>query len=155
MAIDQGLFRKVIGCFATGVTLVTTIGADGRPRGLTANAVCSVSLEPTLVLVCIDHQADTHPAIRERRAFAVSILRKEHEPISRLFATGAPDKFQGLPFRAGKSGLPLLADALAHLECDLVGEYDGGDHSIFVGEVTAAAESEGAPLLFFRGTYLP
>ena len=153
MGITPDEFRHVLSHFATGVTVVTTWDADGRPTGLTASAFTSVSLEPPLILVCVDHNAQSYPALRASGRFAVNIMAAEHEAVSRRFASTSTDKFDGLTYRPGALGLPLLPEALAHLECRTVHAYPGGDHTIFVGEVEAAQAREGAPLVYFGGLY--
>jgi len=153
MGITPDEFRHVLSHFATGVTVVTTWDADGRPTGLTASAFTSVSLEPPLILVCVDHNAQSYPALRASGRFAVNILAAEHEAVSRRFASTSTDEFDGLTYRPGALGLPLLPEALAHLECRTVHAYPGGDHTIFVGEVEAAQAREGAPLVYFGGLY--
>lgn len=153
MGIGPDEFRHVLGHFASGVTVVTTWDADGRPTGLTASAFTSVSLEPPLILVCVDHKAQSYPALRASSRFAVNVLAVEHETLSRRFATTDADKFNGVSYHPGPLGLPLLPEALAHLECRTVHAYSGGDHTIFVGEVEAAHAHDGEPLLYFRGDY--
>lgn len=153
MGIGPDEFRHVLGHFASGVTVVTTWDADGRPTGLTASAFTSVSLEPPLILVCVDHKAQSYPALRASGRFAVNVLAVEHETLSRRFATTDADKFNGVSYHPGPLGLPLLPEALAHLECRTVHAYSGGDHTIFVGEVEAAHAHDGEPLLYFRGDY--
>ena len=151
--ISPDEFRRVLGHFATGVTLVTTCDADDRPTGLTASAFSSVSLEPPLVLVCVDHKSQSYPALRESGRFGINILHHEHEPVSRRFATTRLDKFDELPYRLGVLGVPLIEGALAHLECRIVSTYVEGDHTIFVGRVESASAGEGDPLLYYRGRY--
>jgi len=146
-------FRQVLGHFASGVTVVTTTGEDGRPTGLTASAFASVSLEPPLVLVCVDHKAESYPALRERGRFAVNVLTAAQEDVSRRFATTRLDKFEGVPHRAGALGVPLLDGALAQLECVTVSAHPEGDHTIFVGRVEHARDDAGEPLLYYRGRY--
>ena len=153
MGIGPDEFRHVLSHFASGVTVVTTWDADGRPTGLTASAFTSVSLEPPLILVCVDHKTQSYPALRASGRFAVNVLAAEHEALSRCFATTDADKFNGVGYRPGPLGLPLLPEALAHLECRTVHAYPGGDHTIFVGEVEAAQARDGEPLLYFRGDY--
>jgi flavin reductase (DIM6/NTAB) family NADH-FMN oxidoreductase RutF len=149
-------FRDVMGRFATGVTLVTA-ARDGVFTGLTANAVCSLSLEPMLALVCVDLTAETHPFITQTGAFAINILRDEQQSISRQFATKDPGKDQAirnLPHRVSASGCPILSEALAFVECRVVDEVHAGDHTIFIGEVVEAGlHGEGQPLLFYAGKY--
>jgi flavin reductase (DIM6/NTAB) family NADH-FMN oxidoreductase RutF len=146
-------FRHVLSHFASGVTVVTTWDAGGRPTGLTASAFTSVSLTPPLILVCVDHQAQSYEALRTAGRFAVNILAADQERLSRHFATTQPNKFEHVPFQTGAQGLPVLPAALAHLECRTVHTYPGGDHTIFVGEVTAATVGKGEPMLYYRGHY--
>lgn len=146
-------FRRLLGHFASGVTLVTTCDADGRPAGLTASAFTSVSLDPPLVLVCVDHKAQCFPAIREAGQFAVNILTTEQEALSRRFASTRLDKFEGVAYALSARRLPLVADALAHLECVTVNAYPEGDHTIFIGRVEDGTVAAGEPLLYFRGKY--
>jgi flavin reductase (DIM6/NTAB) family NADH-FMN oxidoreductase RutF len=153
MPFDRTELRKVMGHFATGVTVVTTHDGAGRCYGLTANAVCSVSLDPPLVLVCVDKRAESHPAFALSQAFVVNILADEQEALSRHFAVSGGDKFVDLPCRNGGTGAPILEGALAHVECRVVSTYDAGDHTIYIGEVESADSRDGRPLLFFRGKY--
>jgi flavin reductase (DIM6/NTAB) family NADH-FMN oxidoreductase RutF len=146
-------FRRVLGHFATGVTIVTTCDADARPSGLTVSAFAALSLDPPLVLVCVDHKSQTYPALRERGRFAVNVLSLGQEAISRRFASTRLDKFDGLVYRLSDLGLPLLEAALAHIECVTVSTHVEGDHTIFVGRVERTAVGHGDPLLYFRGQY--
>ena len=147
-------FRRVLGHFASGVTIVTTCDGDQRPTGLTASAFSSVSLEPPLVLVCIDHKSQSHGPLVEGGRFAVNILSVEQQALSRKFATTRLDKFEGVEYRLSDLGLPIIAAAIAHLECVTVSTHVEGDHTILVGRVEdAAATSGGEPLLYFRGQY--
>ncbi len=153
MAIEKQEFRRVLGHFAAGVTVVTTRGADGMPYGLTATAFTSVSLEPPLVLVCIDKRAESHPHFLASRVFTVNFLTLEQEEISRHFATTGGNKFANVGAGVGATGAPVLPDTLGHLDCRTVTVVDAGDHTIFVGEVEAGAAREAEPLLHFRGAY--
>jgi len=153
MAIGAEEFRHVLSHFASGVTVVTTWDKDARPTGLTVSAFASVSLQPPLVLICVDHQAQSYPALRASDRFAVNVLAAEHEAVSRRFAASEPEKFSAADYQLGRLGLPLLPEALAHLECRKVHAYPGGDHTIFVGEVESAQARPGEPLLYFRGEY--
>jgi flavin reductase (DIM6/NTAB) family NADH-FMN oxidoreductase RutF len=146
-------FRRVLGHFASGVTVVSTYDGDQRPTGLTASAFTSVSLDPPLILICVDHKAQSYPALRESAAFAVNILRREQEAVSRRFASTRLDKFDDVPFTRSARGLPLIDDALAHIECATVARYPEGDHTIFVGRVERAWVGSGEPLLYYRGQY--
>jgi flavin reductase (DIM6/NTAB) family NADH-FMN oxidoreductase RutF len=151
--IEPVSFKQAMAQFATGITVVTTRDAAGRPHGLTVNSFCSVSLEPALVLVCIDHRAEAHEAFRESGIFAVSVLSEEQESWSRRFAQGGPSKFEGIAFETGRDGLLLVPGALAHLECRVVAAPEGGDHTIYVGEVLALAARPGRPLLYHGSRY--
>jgi flavin reductase (DIM6/NTAB) family NADH-FMN oxidoreductase RutF len=153
MPIDRTELRRVMGHFATGVTVITTRDLDGKPYGLTANAVCSVSLAPPLLLVCIDKRAESHPAFERSRLFAVNMLAQGHQELSRRFAVSGGDKFVDVAHRSGPAGAPILDGSLAAVECRVVAVHDGGDHTIYVGEVEHLEASAGDPLLFFRGQY--
>lgn len=156
MTVDPAEFRTVMGHFATGVTVITT-AADGELQGMTANAISSLSLEPVMVLVCIDKQSYTHSVIDAGRCFAVNILKDGQEAVSRVFARkGEPERgaLRGQPYRIGATGAPVLKDCLAYMECRVTGMLDGGDHSIFLGEVVdEGVTGDGKPLLFYRGGY--
>jgi flavin reductase (DIM6/NTAB) family NADH-FMN oxidoreductase RutF len=146
-------FRRALGHFATGVTIVTTFDGERRPTGLTVSAFTSLSLTPPLVLVCVDHKSQTYPALLERGRFAVNVLRAGHEPLSRRFATTAADKFDGVAYAESPLGLPLIEGAIAHIECVTVQTHEEGDHTIFVGRVERTQLDGGDPLLYFRGRY--
>jgi flavin reductase (DIM6/NTAB) family NADH-FMN oxidoreductase RutF len=146
-------FRRVLGHFASGVTIVSTCDADGRPTGLTASAFSSVSLDPPLILVCVDHKSQSYPAMRERGRFAVNILAADQEAVSRRFASSRLDKFDGVPHRISDLGVPLVEGAIAQLECVTVSMHVEGDHTIFVGRVERAGAAGGDPLLYSRGRY--
>jgi flavin reductase (DIM6/NTAB) family NADH-FMN oxidoreductase RutF len=151
--INPDDFRQVLAHFASGVTIVTTCDADQRPTGLTASAFCSVSLDPPLVLICVDHKSQSFPHLRESGRFGINILHQDHEALSRRFASSRLDKFDGVEFSLGTLGVPLLDRALAHLECRTVNAHIEGDHTIFVGRVEAISVGEGEPLLYYRGRY--
>ncbi len=146
-------FRRVLGHFATGVTILTTADPEGRPTGLTASAFCSVSLDPPLVLICVDHKSQSFPALSESRGFAVNVLSAAQEDLSRRFASTRLDKFDGVAYTPGLHGAPVLQDALAQIECETVSRHVQGDHTIFVGRVERARVGSGEPLLYFRGRY--
>jgi flavin reductase (DIM6/NTAB) family NADH-FMN oxidoreductase RutF len=146
-------FRRALGHFATGVTVVTTSDAEGRPSGLTVSAFSSLSLDPPLILVCVDHKSQTYPALLERGRFAVNVLATGHEAVSRRFASSTLDKFDGVAHRRSPEGLPLLDDALAHIECATLNTHVEGDHTIFVGRVERVTVGNGEPLLYFKGKY--
>lgn len=155
LAIDEPEFRRIFGHWATGVAIVAARHAGGRPCGLTANAVASLSLDPPLVLVCIDRTADSHDCIASAGAFTVNVLDSGQERLARRFAEleNAEEKFEGVAYRAGQTGAPILEEALAWVECRIRETHDGGDHTIFIGEVVAGDAREGEPLIFYRGGY--
>jgi len=139
MAIEKGFFRQVMGQFATGVTVVTTCG-QGKPAGITVNAFCSVSLDPPLVLVCIDLISHTLPFIRESGSFAVNILTNEQERLSHCFAGSTQERYEHFchtDFHTAATGAPIIDDSLAFIDARVVAEYPGGDHVIFLGQVEA------------------
>ena len=142
-----------MGQFATGVTVVTTRDASGQPLGLTVSAFCSVSLEPPLVLVCIDHRSEANRGLRESGLFGVSVLGEHQEEVSRRFAAPGADKLEGFAFLDGPHGLPLVPGAVAHLECSVRSFHDEGDHAVWVGEVLGAAAQPGRPLIHHGGGY--
>jgi flavin reductase (DIM6/NTAB) family NADH-FMN oxidoreductase RutF len=146
-------FRKVLGHFAAGVTIITTADGEGRPTGLTATAFTSVSLDPPLILVCVSHKSQSYGPLVERGHFAVNFLRRDQEDLSRRFATSRADKFEGVPYRMSGLNLPILSEALAHVECVTVNRHDEGDHTILIGRVEACDTTAGEPLLYFRGQY--
>ena len=156
MSLDPQQFRTIIGSFATGVTVITAAAGD-ELQGMTANAFTSLSLDPLMVLICVDKGSHTHRVLEQGRAFTVNVLASHQEAVSRIFAKKAgPERgsLRGQPFRIGETGAPVLQDCLAYLECRVSEELSGGDHTIFVGEVVdAAVVGEGGPLLFFRGAY--
>ena len=154
MSFNANEFRTVMGHFATGVTVVTTRDSGGNFLGLTANAVTSVSLDPPLILVCVDKQAESHPAFSASGAYNVNILTKDQEPLSRTFSKSGGDKFNGLGYTLADNGVPVLNGSLAHMACEIRNEVDAGDHTIYIGEVKEMAmDHEANPLLYFRGGY--
>jgi flavin reductase (DIM6/NTAB) family NADH-FMN oxidoreductase RutF len=153
MALDTSEFRRILGHWSTGVAVVATLDAAGAPRGLTANAVASVSLEPPLVLACVERVADSHDAIEQAGFFAISILSADDESVARRFAGDGSTKFDHLAWHAGPTGAPILDDALAWVDCHTHQLCDGGDHTIFIGAVVAGDAREGQPLLYYRGGY--
>lgn len=153
MAIDSRELRNVFGAFVTGVTVITTRDTTGKPFGLTANSYTSLSLDPPLVLVCVDKKVDCYACFEQSQVFAVNILSEGQDQLSTRFATKGIEKFEGVAIREGSLGVPLLEGAIAYLECKLVSGYEGGDHTIYVGEVQTASASGDRPLLFFKGKY--
>ncbi|HSJ25900.1 MAG TPA: flavin reductase family protein [Longimicrobiales bacterium] len=154
MAVESDEFRRILGHWTTGVAVVATVTEHGEPRGLTANAVASVSLEPRLVLACIERGADTHGSILAAGCFSISVLPQEAERTARRFAGEATEsKFDGIAYHTGATGAPILDEALAWVDCRLHARHDAGDHTIFVGEVVAGDAHEAEPLVYYRGGY--
>jgi 3-hydroxy-9,10-secoandrosta-1,3,5(10)-triene-9,17-dione monooxygenase reductase component len=153
MEPDQQQFRVVMGHFATGVTVVTGSGPTGAV-GMTTNAICSLSLDPLLVLVCFDNTARTLPAVRDAGRFGVNVLRTGQERLSGHFASKLPpeEKFELVEHRS-EEGVPILDAALAWLACELRELLPGGDHTIGIGAVLAMGHSAGEPLVWYRGSY--
>ncbi|MCA8901283.1 MAG: alpha/beta fold hydrolase [Hyphomonas sp.] len=151
---DARTLRDAMGCFATGVTVVTAIGPDGEPVGLTANSFTSVSLEPPLLLVCIAKTSASLKVIEAVSHFAVNVLHIGQQPVSAVFARAGDDRFSGTPWQRGHHDTPLIAGALANFECSHYAQYDGGDHVILVGRVERATyEPRRDPLLYYKGRY--
>ncbi|HEU5141935.1 MAG TPA: flavin reductase family protein [Solirubrobacterales bacterium] len=150
---DSEAFRAAMGRLPTGVTVVSAAGPEG-PAGATANAVSSLSIEPMLMLACLDRGSRTLLAVQAANCFGISVLRAGQEEIARAFATKAPvaDKWQGVGW-SERDGLPAIDDALVWVACELRDVIAGGDHVIVTGEVRDVATSEGEPLLFHRGKY--
>ncbi len=145
-------YREAIAHFATGVTVVTTVTDDGR-AGMTASAVASVSLDPILLLVCVNNSLPTHAALEQSRRFAVSVLAEGQEAVARRFATPAADKFEHVRLDVAQD-IPVLTDAVAWFVCDVHERFPGGDHSIFIGKVKECGARRGArPLLYFRSEF--
>ena len=154
MTIDPDFFRSVLGRFASGITVITALDADGRDVGMTVSAFCSVSLHPPLVQACVDRAASMFDALQHAERFGVNVLAAEQEALSRRFASvESSHRFDGLGYSRGESGVVLLDDALAHIECSMVSRYEAGDHMMFVGEVERAMARDARPLLYYRGGY--
>jgi len=150
-------FRRALGHFATGVTVVTVEREGGCVHGMTANSFASVSLEPPLISVCVDHRARLLPLLKEKQRFGVSVLKQDQRAISEYFAGLEQDpevqERLGISFHWTKEKIPLLKNVLCQLSCKLSGLHVAGDHTIVIAEVESAKLSEGEPLLFYRGHY--
>lgn len=151
--IDSDTFRSVLGRFATGITIVTARDDAGHDHGMTVSAFCSLSLEPPMILVCVDHAASMHELLLAHPRFGVSILSSDQEEYSRRFAAEKFDRFDGIAYSRGECGVVLLNDSLAHLECRVIQHYDAGDHTIFIAAVDRAEPHDGRPLMYYRGGY--
>ena len=153
MNVSADEFRSVLGRFASGVTVVTTRGADETDQGMTVSAFCSVSLEPPLVLICIEKNASVHRALTTSDRFVVNILAVNQEQLARRFSIIDIDRFEGVGYSRSQHGIAILDDVLGVLECIRYAMYDGGDHTIILGDVEAAHVTSGSPLLYYRGGY--
>ena len=154
MSFDARAFRDALGCYPTGVTVVTAVGPRREIIGITANSFSSVSLDPPLVLFSLNRRAHSLTAFLSTQHFAVNVLGADQEALSNQFATALGEKWQGVEYITWDSGCPILKGALACFECKIRHTYEGGDHVILVGEVLKIiAEPEGEPLLYLRGRY--
>lgn len=155
MSVDSKTFRTVLGRFATGVTVVTT-GQGSQRIGITVNAFTSVSLDPPLVLICIDRTSRVHDTLLESGSFAVNFLAEHQAALSTCFASNSECRYNGFCGASSHvvaTGAPVLDDSLGYVDCKLVNAFPGGDHTIFVGHVEALDTTGDAPLLYYRGRY--
>jgi flavin reductase (NADH) len=156
MAVSCEEFFAIMSAFPTGVAVVTTLDADGRPRGLTTNALCAVSADPPLLLVCVDKESRTLPALLHSRRFVVNFLAEQRDHLARLFASKADDKFADVAWEPGIGGMPCLSeDSLAYAECETEQELEAGDHVVLTGLVVGglAPDPDSVPILYFRRSY--
>lgn len=153
MAIEKNDFRKVMSRFAAGVTVVTTRGHDDAPYGLTATAFSSLSLDPPMILVCIGKASVTYPHFRIGGCLAVNFLRHDQEAMSRHFAVSGGDKFGSVAWTTKQTGAPILEDTLGWVDCKILQACEGGDHTIYLGQVEAAEVTENAPLVYYAGRH--
>jgi flavin reductase (DIM6/NTAB) family NADH-FMN oxidoreductase RutF len=157
MSLNSAEFRKAMGCFATGVTIIT-VDLDGEVHGMTANAFASVSLDPMLVLVCVDRDTRTHAHLHTRKRFGVNVLGEEQRAISEYYARADRSHEHaeieaGARFERTRHGTPMLHGSLAYMECRLHSSEGAGDHTIFIATVEDVIVRDGDPLLFYRGKY--
>lgn len=153
MSVSPDEFRSVLGRFPSGVTVVTTKAADGSDQGMTVSAFCSVSLEPPLVLICIEKSASAYDALTSAPGFVVNILSATQEQIARRFSIIDIDRFEGVGYGRSQNGFAVLDDVLGVIECSTFAMHEAGDHMIIVGEVEATRPENGTPLLYYRGGY--
>ncbi|HUQ17380.1 MAG TPA: flavin reductase family protein [Candidatus Saccharimonadales bacterium] len=154
--VDRELYRAIAGAFPTGVTVVTTLDPDGRPRGLTSQAFIALSTEPPLMLVSVDRASRTLAALKETRSFVINFLKSGAEEVSTLFASKSDDKFKDLPWVPSglANGAPILRDHIvAFAECLVEEVHEVGDHFMFIGRVIGGQSSDGVPLMYYRRTY--
>ncbi|QQS40537.1 MAG: flavin reductase family protein [Acidobacteriota bacterium] len=153
MPITNQEFRNALATFASGVTVVTAAAADGKLYGLTVSAFCSVSLDPPLVLICIEKTARCHEAFKESGKIVVNVLAEDQRHVSERFATQMDDKFEGIEYSLNDAGTPVLEGAATVLECAVRESLDGGDHTIFILEVEDTEVGISRPLLYYGGNY--
>lgn len=154
MTVTPRTFRDAMGCFVTGVTVISTLTPSGEPVGLTANSFNSVSLDPPLVLFSLAKDATRFNAYVQSRHFAVNVLAEEQQDLSARFARKGETSWEGVPFETWDTGCPIVPGALASFECTTEATYEGGDHLIIVGRVLKVLHlEEGRPLLYYRGRY--
>jgi flavin reductase (DIM6/NTAB) family NADH-FMN oxidoreductase RutF len=151
--IDPSQFRQLLGRFASGVSVITVPTPEGRPMGMTANSLSSVSLRPPLLSVCVDREAELHDVLVAAPEFVVNVLTSPQEALARRFSDKHEDRFDGVGYHLSPEGLILLDGALAHIICERYTQYPGGDHSIVLGQVVGGNTSDGRPLLYYRGGY--
>ena len=154
MSIDQTTFKKVLGRFATGITVVTSLTEDKTPVGLTVNAFTSLSLDPPLVLFCLDKRTASIDAFNKGNGFALNMLNEDQQDLSVIFSTKTEERFAKVDHEFWDTGVPILKGCLANLECIIDAVHEGGDHLIIVGQVERLHQSDSAkPLLYFNGNY--
>ncbi|MEP6692374.1 MAG: flavin reductase family protein [Gemmatimonadaceae bacterium] len=153
MTLDPAVFRSILGRFATGVSIVTARDATETDHGMTVSAFSSLSLDPPLVLACIDRTTEMYGVLMDATHFTVNILAEEQESLSRRFAEQMTDRFDGVGFTRSSTGAAILDDVIAFAECEITSRSDAGDHTIFVGRVLSGESRAGRPLLYYRGGY--
>jgi len=149
----EDLFREAMASFPSGVTIVTTVDADGQPWGFTATAFTSLSADPPLVLVCLAKNAQCHEVFLTVESWAIQIIHAEHNDLALRFATRGADKFGSGDFTTSDRGLPVLPEVPVVLECSAFARHDGGDHTILVGRVEDVTVGDVAPTIYFRRTF--
>jgi 3-hydroxy-9,10-secoandrosta-1,3,5(10)-triene-9,17-dione monooxygenase reductase component len=153
-AVEPGAYRRTLGHFCTGVTVVAAIDPEGEPVGFACQSFAALSLDPPLVLFCPGKGSRSWPAIESARQFTVNVLAHDQQDVSAVFGRAGADKFSSVAWHPAPSGAPLLDGVLAWLDCTLEDVVDGGDHHIVIGRVTALNDrQDGRPLLFYRGAY--
>ncbi len=155
ISFDTRELRDAFGCFATGITVVSTVNGSGEFFGLTANSFSSLSLDPPLVLFCLDYKALSFDAFQKTSHFVVNVLGEGQEDLSAHFARSSPDKWNGVAYETWQTGCPVLPDTIAALECHTVARHEGGDHLIIIGQVERMRyeDGEARPLLYYKGRY--
>ena len=151
--VDEERFRKTCAQFATGIAIATVSGRDGRPLGITVNSFTSVSCAPPLVLICVDYRSSILPHFRNSTHYGISVLSEDQRDVAVRFSQPELDRFVGIGWRTGSTGVPLLDGVLATMECHITQTVEAGDHAIFIAEVVSADSTEGRPLLYFGSSY--
>lgn len=151
--IDEERFRKTCAQFATGIVIATVSGSNGQPLGITVNSFTSVSCAPPLVLICVDYRSSILPHFRLSTHYGINVLSEQQRDVSVRFSQPELDRFVGIGWKQGSTGVPLLDGMLATMECAITQTVEAGDHAIFIGEVVSADTSEGRPLLYFGSSY--
>ena len=153
VGVTSAEFRRACGRFSTGVAIASVLDAQGTPHGLTVSSFTSASLEPPLVLICLGHRVSVIDAFRASAHFGINVLAEGQRDLAERFSRKGQDRFDGLNWRRGKTGVPILAGVLAAIECAVRQRFTAGDHDVFVGEMVAARETGGAPLIHFASHY--
>jgi len=154
MSFDKRAFRQALGSFPTGVAVITAVSPSRHPMGITVNSFTSVSLDPPMVLWCLDKKSDRYQVFTKAKGFTISVLGTAHEDVSARLAKQGSHSLEGIALIETELGPPALADALAFFECGSEAVHEGGDHAILLGRVLRFARHDaGAPLVFFRGRY--
>lgn len=151
--VSNDEFRRACGRFATGVTIASVVDANGMAHGLTVSSFTSVSLEPPLILICLGHEVTMIEVFRRASHYGISVLREEDREISNRFATKGHDRFDGIGWHRGNTGVPLIDSAVAAFECEVHQRFTSGDHDILVGRVVETRVEDGPPLIYFASRY--
>ena len=153
VGVTSAEFRRACGRFATGIAIATVLDGRGRPHGLTVSSFTSASLDPPLILICLGHRISAIDAFRASPHFGINVLAGDQRDLAERFARKTQDRFDGLNWRRGKTGVPLLPGVLAAIECAVRQRIAAGDHDVFVGEMVGARVAAGAPLIHFASHY--
>jgi flavin reductase (DIM6/NTAB) family NADH-FMN oxidoreductase RutF len=153
VGVTSAEFRRACGRFATGVTIASVLDAQGTPHGLTVSSFTSASLDPPLILICLGHRVSVIDAFRASAHFGINVLAEDQRDLAERFARKGQDRFDGLKWRRGKTGVPLLPRVLAAIECAVRQRFTAGDHDVFVGQMVGARVAAGAPLIHLAGRY--
>jgi flavin reductase (DIM6/NTAB) family NADH-FMN oxidoreductase RutF len=150
---DSSTLRRLFGSFATGVTVATALDSSGQPTGMTASAITAVSLDPPLLLVCVNRQARLHGALAERASFTLNVLTAGQQSVAERFASGVDDPFHDVAHQVLPEGIVLLEEAVAYIVCDSWDSFEAGDHTVFLGRIRQGAGFDSPPLIHFRSRY--